>query len=74
METTPSVVCGGICPFDDLPCLSYSELTWTFFAEVRMRPCGIWSPLTSPRAPSTKVFSWVRVRARGETRGKNRER
>ena len=32
------------------------------------------SPLTPPRTPSARVSSWVRVSARGETHGKNRER
>ena len=57
-----------------LSCLSLGELTLTFFAELRLRPFSMRSPLTPPRTPSARVSSWVRVSARGETHGKNRER
>ena len=61
-------------PSTTLSCLSLPELTRTFFAEVRLRPYSILSPLTRPRTPSARVPGWVRVSARVETRGKNRER
>ena len=55
-------------------CSSMPELSRPFFADARLGPSSIWSPLTPPRTPSIGVSSRVRVSARGETRGKIRDR
>ena len=44
-------------------CLSLLELCRTFFADARLRPSSIWSPLTPPRTPSIGVSVWVRIGA-----------
>ena len=76
-ETALSGLCVEISAISMLwSCLSLPKLSRTFFADARFRPSSIWSPLTPSRTPSigVSINSWVRISARGETRGKIRDR
>ena len=63
-ETTLSVVCAEISALSMLrSCRSLLELSRTFFADTRLGPSSVCSPLTPPRTPSRGVSGWVRISA-----------
>ena len=55
-------------------CPRLNELFDPKIVELHVRKSSMRSPLRAPRTRSLRASDWVRVRAPGETRGKNRER